>query len=251
MWKPSSFGVALVLHLCLLGGILIGSRSEGHSRGEPPLRVTFLKFSDQHGANEAPSVPGTSAADVVDAAERKTLPAVAPPEVVPVTEIPEDRSLPKMPAEIVQPLIMPETIITEPIASHPSLPIPEMTETGTAGGVPGSVAGGIPGGVVGGESAPAGPLRAGGPVTTPFVLERARPEYPVLARNARVEGEVILEAVILRDGTVGDIRVVRALRLGCTQAAIEALRQWKFLPGTYHGIPTDVYFELTVEFILG
>ena len=100
-------------------------------------------------------------------------------------------------------------------------------------------------------SAPAGPVRSGGPVTSPVVLERVRPVYPTMARNAHLQGSVVLEAVIRRDGTVGEIRVVRGMRMGCTEAAIEALRHWRFQPGEYHGVPADVYFELTVEFILG
>jgi protein TonB len=70
------------------------------------------------------------------------------------------------------------------------------------------------------------------------------------ARVARVEGEVKLEAVIRGDGTVGDIRVVQGLRLGCTEAAIEALKRWRFRPGERNGVSVDVYFMLTVDFIL-
>jgi hypothetical protein len=44
--------------------------------------------------------------------------------------------------------------------------------------------------------------------------------------------------------------VIRGLRLGCTEAAIKALRHWRFQPGERNGVPVDVYFELTVDFLL-
>ena len=81
-------------------------------------------------------------------------------------------------------------------------------------------------------------------------MERVLPQYPALARAARVEGVVILEAVIRSDGSVGAIQVLRPLRLGCTEAAIDALRQWRFRPGTLQGVAVDVYLTLTVNFAL-
>ena len=70
------------------------------------------------------------------------------------------------------------------------------------------------------------------------------------ARSARVQGVVILEAVIHRDGSVGGIRVLRGVPMGCTEAAIAALKRYRFKPGTQHGEPVDVYMTLTVQFTL-
>ncbi len=72
----------------------------------------------------------------------------------------------------------------------------------------------------------------------------------MMARSSRVEGQVKLEAVIRRDGTVGDIKVVQGLRMGCTEAAIAALKQWRFRPEERNGVPVDVYYTLTVGFKL-
>ncbi|MCK4304376.1 MAG: energy transducer TonB [Candidatus Eisenbacteria sp.] len=149
-----------------------------------------------------------------------------------------------MSTEIMQPQMTPEAINTEPVAGAPPAAAGAGVEEGVSGGVPGGTPGGVPGGV------PGGLLWAGGDVSVPVVIHRVQPEYPMIARRARVEGEVRLEAVIRRDGTVGDIRVVQGLRLGCTEAAIEALKRWRFRPGERNGIPVDVYFALTVDFIL-
>ena len=151
-----------------------------------------------------------------------------------------------MSTEIVQPQVTPEVISTEPVAGAPTATPGEGVEVGVPGGIPG----GIPGGVPGGQPLPSGPLWAGGDVSAPVVIHRVQPEYPMKARVARVEGEVKLEAVIRGDGTVGDIRVVPGLRLGCTEAAMEALKRWHFRPGDRNGVPVDVYFMLTVDFIL-
>jgi len=72
-------------------------------------------------------------------------------------------------------------------------------------------------------------------VTHPVLIEgtRVEPEYPELARVARVEASVVLQAVIRDDGTVGDLVVLRCSRpnMGFEQAAIEAVQQWRYKPG--------------------
>jgi len=237
-------GAALGLHLCLLAVVVFGGGSDGQEFAEPPHKVTFLKFSQQAEAEGV--TPATSpTGSVRESPEPVVVPAAAPPEVV--LDASEFQDL-------LPPQKLPETINTEPVPERPTEAVAERdgaTPGGLSGGVPGGIPGGIPGGVVGGQPLPRGPLRGGGAVSAPVVLERCQPDYPTRARSARVEGEVVLEAVILRDGTVGEVRVVKGLRLGCTDAAIEALRRWRFLPGERYGVPVDVYFELTVEFILG
>ncbi|RMG43562.1 MAG: energy transducer TonB [Acidobacteria bacterium] len=100
-----------------------------------------------------------------------------------------------------------------------------------------------------------GPLMPGiGGVTSPELIPETKvePEYPELARKARIEGKVILRAVIRKDGTVGDIEVLRAPMpdLGFTEAAIAAVRQWRYRPGVQNGRPVDVYLTVTVNFTL-
>lgn len=97
---------------------------------------------------------------------------------------------------------------------------------------------------------PDAPLRVGGDVKAPVVLERVEPRYPEDARAARVAGIVILEVVIDRNGNVKNPRVLKPLPFGLDQSAVDAVRQWKFLPGTVNGEPVDVIFNLTINFML-
>ena len=89
-------------------------------------------------------------------------------------------------------------------------------------------------------------------MTLPERIEASyvQPEYPELARLARVEADVVLQAVILRDGTVDETEVLRCTRLGFgfEESAVDAVRQWRYRPATQDGVPVDVYFTIRVEF---
>lgn len=93
----------------------------------------------------------------------------------------------------------------------------------------------------------AGAFRVGGDVKPPIVRHRVEPVIPEAARKARVAGIVIIEAVIDKQGMVKDARVLKPLPFGLDAAALEAVRQWTFEPGTLHGQPVDVIFNLTVN----
>ncbi|HXV74981.1 MAG TPA: TonB family protein [Candidatus Polarisedimenticolaceae bacterium] len=100
-----------------------------------------------------------------------------------------------------------------------------------------------------------GPLIAGaGDVTNPELIAESKlePEYPELARVARLEGNVILQAIIKSDGTVGDVEVLRTNRpgMGFEDAAIKAVRQWRYKPALQNGKPVEVYFTVFVDFKL-
>jgi protein TonB len=102
---------------------------------------------------------------------------------------------------------------------------------------------------------PSGPLIPGiGNVTNPVLIEetRIKPVYPELARQARLEGNVILQAVILKDGSVSEIQVLRVDRpnLGFEDAAAEAVQHWRYKPATQNGRPVDVYLTINVSFSL-
>lgn len=121
-------------------------------------------------------------------------------------------------------------------------------EAGIVGGVIGGVAGGVLGGQLGGTGT--GPLRVGGNVLAPQVLQRIEPQYTSEALLARVQGIVILEAIIDIAGRVTDVRVLKPLPKGLDASAMDAVRQWRFKPGTLDGNPVPVIFNLTVNFRL-
>jgi len=94
------------------------------------------------------------------------------------------------------------------------------------------------------------PYRVGGEVKAPVVVYKVEPVYPEEARRERVSGIVIIEALIDRTGAVKDIKVLKPLPFGLSEAAVDAVKQWVFKPGTLDGQPVDVLFNLTVNFKL-
>lgn len=95
-----------------------------------------------------------------------------------------------------------------------------------------------------------GPMRVGGEIQAPEKLVHVNPEYPELARRARLSGIVILEATIDREGNVVDVNVLRGLGLGLDEAAMNAVQQWKYTPTFYNGRPIEVLMTVTVQFQL-
>jgi TonB family protein len=95
-----------------------------------------------------------------------------------------------------------------------------------------------------------GPFRPGSGVEPPRLLREVRAEYSDAARRANLEGQVVLEIVVRRDGTVGDVRILKGLGLDLNEQAVKAVRQWKFAPARMKGTPVDVVVEVDVEFRL-
>ena len=85
-----------------------------------------------------------------------------------------------------------------------------------------------------------GPYRPGSGIAPPRLLHEARPDYTEDARRRGVEGDVLLEIVVLSDGSVGSVRVLRRLGHGLDERAVGAVRQWRFVPAERHGTPVDV-----------
>jgi protein TonB len=95
-----------------------------------------------------------------------------------------------------------------------------------------------------------GPYRPGSGVEPPRLLKEVRAQYSDAARRANLEGEVELEIVIRRDGSVGDVKVLKGLGMGLNEQAIQAVRQWRFSPARLKGAAVDVIVEVAVEFRL-
>lgn len=95
-----------------------------------------------------------------------------------------------------------------------------------------------------------GPYRPGSGIDPPSLLREVKPQYTDDGRRQGVEGDVVLEIVVRRDGTVGEVKILRRLGAGLDQKAIEAVRQWRFSPARRMGAPVDVIVEVAVEFKL-
>jgi protein TonB len=147
------------------------------------------------------------------------------------------------------PIEAPKTIVMDP---PPPPPPPSLSMAGAVGGVAGGIPGGTPGGIVGGIGPPPPPpqqVRVGGLIKEPKKIREVRPVYPQIAQTAKVQGIVIIEAVIGKDGNVKDAKVLRSVAL-LDQAALEAVRQWKFSPTLLNGVPVEVVMTVTVNFTL-
>lgn len=89
-------------------------------------------------------------------------------------------------------------------------------------------------------------------VTLPTPIYQAKASYPEAAMAARIEGSVLLEVVVLKDGSTGTVTVVESLdpTLGLDQEAVNALKQWTWKPGTKDGTPVDVAVKVEITFAL-
>lgn len=137
-------------------------------------------------------------------------------------------------------------------------PPPVMSAAGVIGGVPGGVPGGSMGGVIGGiiSSTPVVPkvatpqrVRVSQGVTQGLLIRKVQPAYPPLARQARIQGSVLLQAEISKDGTIQNLRLISGHPM-LAPAAIEAVKQWRYKPYILNGEPVEVETQITVNFTL-
>jgi len=136
---------------------------------------------------------------------------------------------------------------------------PQMAATGVVGGVPGGIPGGQMGGVIGGiiSSTPVAVPKVATPqrvrvsagVTSGLLVRKVNPNYPPLARQARIQGTVVLHAVISKDGTIENLTLVSGHPM-LAPSAIEAVKQWKYKPYLLNGEPVEVDTEVQVNFTL-
>ena len=153
--------------------------------------------------------------------------------------------------------------VETPTDTKPEAEVDVGIERGLPGGVEGGVPGGVPGGIIGGlpsEIPPPpppppppqverGPIRTGGEVKAPALVRHVAPVYPGLAMQAQLQGVVILEAVVARDGRVEDVKVLRSIPL-LDAAAVDAVRQWQYSPLLLNGKPERFIVTVTVTFNL-
>ena len=143
-------------------------------------------------------------------------------------------------------------------------PPPVDTTGGVVGGIPGGVVGGVPGGVLSEvlgstrsvpvvaktpEPTPIKRIRVASRVAEANLIHDVASQYPPEAGRARVEGTVVLMAVIGKDGSVQDVRVESGLPI-LAQAAINAVRQWRYKPYLIDGEPVEVDSRITINFTL-
>ena len=159
-------------------------------------------------------------------------------------------------ATITMPTIIPNRIVE---AKNEDAPDIGGGVAGSTGGVDGGVLGGVIGGIGGGPPPPppsassppkrTGPYRVGGDVKAPRQLVSVPPDYPPIAKTARVEGTVEVDAVIDEQGNVVQARAVSGPKL-LFAAAVQAVVKWKYEPTTLDGMPVPIQMQVSVVFHL-
>ena len=180
-------------------------------------------------------------------------PAPPPPRPAARTRATQTPPAPHVPGALVAPIDAPAEIVPEN-----SGPSPEGE--GVFGGVEGGVIGGVVGGIVGGLDAalpppppaplapqPSVPVRIGGAIQAPALLTRVAPLYPDIAMVAKISGVVILEASVSADGAVEQVKVLRSVKF-LDEAAVQAVRQWRYSPLVLNGVRTPFVLSVTLSF---
>jgi protein TonB len=124
---------------------------------------------------------------------------------------------------------------------------------GMGGGTAGGVMGGILGGIGSGPTVKAAPpkkLSISSGVMAGNLLEKTIPQYPAIAKAARIQGTVVLQATISKNGTIQNLRVVSGPPM-LQQAALDAVRSWRYKPYLLNGDPVEVETTVNVVFNLG
>lgn len=156
-------------------------------------------------------------------------------------------------------------VIPAPVHIMPKAAPPPVDITGEqTGGVPGGVVGGVTGGVLsdmlGGprtmpplpktpQPTPVRRIRVASGVAEANLIHDVSPQYPPEAGRERIEGTVVLLAAIGSDGTVQDVQIVSGLPI-LAQAAIEAVKQWRYKPYLLNGVPVEIDSRITINFTL-
>lgn len=160
-----------------------------------------------------------------------------PPQAAPKQEIP-DRKRKKIP--------MPDPTPHEPEpVREMTVDLPEMDLDLPVGELNLEIPEGPPA-----PGAALGAVHVGGDVVAPEKIHAPRPGYTEEARQARIQGMVLIQLVVDAEGKVRDAEIIKGLPMGLDQNALETVRQWTFKPATREGKPVPVYYNVTVSFSL-
>jgi protein TonB len=188
---------------------------------------------------------------------------VAPPPPPPPPPPPAEviRAVKVVQTDIIDGQLRSPTKIPEKVAmiKEEEAPPPVSSMSGVVGGVPGGVPGGSMGGVLGGiigsttvavpKAATPQRIRVSQGVVEGNAISQPKPLYPSMAKMARVQGQVVLQAIISKTGVIENLRVVSGHPM-LQQAALDAVRQWRYRPYLLNGEPVEVETTITVNFTL-
>lgn len=221
--NPLAFVISLAFQVLLIVSLILVTMIQMEALPES-MQLTFLS------APPPPPPPPPPAPKVIRRIVRRVSQVQAGKVIAP-------KVIPKEIAEIIEEEIPPDV-------------------GGVMGGVPGGIAGGQMGGVIGGviggipsaaPPPPAAPIRISSGVQGAKRVRFVKPVFPPIARQARITGTVRLEAIIGRDGAIRNLKPLSGHPL-LTQAAIQAVQQWRYAPTLLNGEPVEVITLIDVIF---
>ncbi len=265
----SALGCSAAAHACALlalvaattRGVSMPTAAEPRSRPHdtPASTVTRIVFLPSPGRGGGGGGGGNRQPGPIRQAEgighdRTTLRIAKPLTIVPSSDV-IDR-VPALPALVLD--AVPLASGTRDVVGLPEGGVPDSLSTGTGsgGGVGTGTGTGIgsgtgPGlGEGSGGGTGGGVYRPGGSVSAPRLLSQVRPTYTADALARRVQGSVVLEAIVTAAGVPADIRVVRSLDADLDRRAIEAVAEWRFDPGRLAGRPVNVLVTVVLDFTI-
>ena len=222
--------ISLAAHAAILAALLVGQALRDEDPPDPPMPVVFI---EPHGApSPAGSPTGSQASRSVRAESRRLFPPDPVPARIPDALPAADSSLQ---AEF------PDT--SRRLRRRGRGRDAARRRAGTPGGT-----GEIPGAAGLGSSED--PIPIGGDVRAPVLVHRVEPDYPEMARKARLEGTSILQAVIGTNGEVENLKVLAPSHSALDASALDAVSRWRYRPATLNGRLVRVYLTVTVRFRL-
>ncbi len=222
--RSLTFPVSIAIHAVVLLAVVIVPILTSEELPEPTAAVRAF-FVEPAAPPPPPPPPPPPAPKAPTAPKTPVRPVTEAPKFIAPIEVPEE--------------VRPEAGI-------------DLGIEGVPGGVEGGVPGGVVGGVIGGLSdapPPTQAVRVGGQIKEPKKLKAVQPIYPDIAKQARVQGVVILECTISPQGRVTNVTLLRGIPL-LDQAAIDAVKQWVYTPTLLNGVPVPVIMTVTVNFKL-
>jgi len=286
--KSAVASIASVVLHCLFGAtvLIAGATATHHVAAEKPIKAFMVAGGAPPPPPPPPPPPAASSAPKSQPVHIETPKVTPQPTFVQPREIPKEVPKVEMPVPTTTAPVDPTPSAEPPSTGAADAGQPGGVIGGVAGGVQGGTVGGEVGGQIGGQvggvvggtlggtvggtgtgtggtgsgegngtgdakpEIPTGPVRVGGNVKPPIVVSRTQPDYTETARKARVAGVVVVEAIINKQGIVEQVHVVKGLPMGLSERAAEAVKAWRFKPGTMEGQPVEVIFDLTVNFKL-
>lgn len=265
--------VSSTLHFGLMAVVVfittfnLSSRAETMADVRPePMRLVYLATPGPGGGGGGGGLHQKAPAPKAMREGRRAISSPVPERqepkpIVPTPTPPEPKPAPPLKAEQLPVLVAP--VVTAPADPRTRIGVMEESPaqadshgpgkgggagTGTGTGLGEGDGSGIGPGSGGGTGG--GPYRPGSGITPPRLLKEVRADYTEEARQRGLTGEVVMEIVVRRDGSVGDVRILQGLASGLNDRAVQAVRQWRFAPAQRQGSPVDVIVEVAVEFRL-